>query len=213
MRSLVTVFFLFIGVSTFSQSIDPKFTFNVELALPVALGNPPFNDIMQGLVSVSPYAQYTLPFNMHVGAGVKYSYLTINEFAVPSPRYGGMHTGGAYLKLGWDKFHNDRFATDLGMKIGYNQNYFQSWVVKGVNVLNVNVGAMFFEPTLGLILSANEQNSYRWVIGYGLQTFGFNPTHIGLDEDQGYDLEVYNRPTSYLVVGFGYTHYFKSDKD
>lgn len=195
--------------SASAQKIDPKYTFNVELGLPVSVTNPLFGDVMQGLVNVSPYAQYTFPFNFHIGAGVKYSYFTINEFSVPEIRLGGMHTTGAFLKLGYDKFHSERFATDLGVKVGYNQTFFNSYQSKGVDVVNVQQGSSLIEGTIGFVLSADERNSYRWIIGYGIQGMGFQPSHIGLTSNGGYDPASFNNVTSYLVVGFGYTYYFK----
>ncbi|MCH2223812.1 MAG: hypothetical protein MK066_03505 [Crocinitomicaceae bacterium] len=203
------VFCLCFYTSTVAQKINPKYTFNVELGLPVSVTNPLFGDVMQGLVNVSPYAQYSFPFHFHFGAGVKYSYFTINEFSVPEPRLGGVHSAGGFLKLGWDKFHSDRFATDLGVKMGYNQSFFSSYQSKGVNVVNVQVGSSLIEATVGFVLTSDEQNSYRWIIGYGVQGKGFQPEHIGLSSNGGYDPASFNTVTSYLLVGFGYTHYFK----
>ena len=40
------------------MEIDDSFTF--EIGLPNSFVNKPFKDFMQGLVSVSPYYQYTL---------------------------------------------------------------------------------------------------------------------------------------------------------
>jgi hypothetical protein len=207
------VFGLLIFSSATAQKIDPKYTFNVEIGLPVSVTNPLFGDVMQGLVNVSPYAQYSFPFHFHIGAGIKYSYFTINEFSVPEPRFGGVHSTGGFLKLGWDKFHSDRFATDLGVKVGYNQAFFTSYQSKGINVKNVQVGSSLLEATIGFILSADERNSYRWIIGYGIHGAGFRPDHIGLSSNGGYDPAKFNNVTSYLLVGFGYTYYFKGKNE
>ena len=106
-----------------AQTVTPKTTFNVELCLPVAMTNKPFNDFMQGLVGVSTYGQYSFPFHLNVGGGIRYSYFTINEFSVPSPVFGGVHSGSAFMKVGYDKFHNERFATDFGLKAGYSHTF------------------------------------------------------------------------------------------
>lgn len=214
MKTLTLIILMTIwgGKTALSQEIIPRYSYNIELGLPVAMGNKPFDDIMQGLVSVSTYGQYSFPFHMHLGVGIKYQYLTINEFSVPSPRFGGVHTGAVFGKIGWDKFHTDRFATDIGMKIGYTQNYFATSPEKGKGLSTLQVNAAFVEPTLSLILLANEKNSYRWIIGYGIQGFGFRPQHIGLQSDEGYDPAEFSKPTQYLVVGFGYTYYFRPEK-
>lgn len=195
-----------------AQSLIPKYTFNVELCLPVAMSNKPFNDFMQGLVGVSTYGQYSFPFHLNLGAGIRYSYFTINEFSVPSPVFGGVHSGTAFMKVGWDKFHTDQFATDFGLKVGYSQTFFDTDLNKAAGANPVQVGSSYAEFTTAFILMANESSSYRWVVGYGMQGFGFTPQHIGLSTNGGYDPAKFNRITSYLVVGFGYTYYIGEDK-
>lgn len=213
MKVVFLIFVLFLSVEfSMAQKVSPKYSFNVELTLPQATVNAPFNDIMQGLVSLSTYGQYSFPFHFHIGAGLKYSLFTINEFAVPSPVYGSMQTGAAYLKLGYDKFHNDRFATDWGMKVGYSESMLKSDTLQGDGQVSnkYRVSSPFFEGTLGLILTADEQNSYRLVLGYGVMGFGFKPEMISLKSNEGYNVNNFNKLTQYFIIGFGYTYYFKS---
>ena len=172
------------------------------------MSNKAFDDFMQGLVGVSTYGQYTFPFHLNLGAGIRYSYFTINEFNVPTPVSGGVHSGTVFAKVGWDKFHNERFATDFGLKVGYSQIFFDSDLNKLAGANPVQVGSSFAELTTAFILTANESSSYRWIIGYGMQGFGFSPQDIGLQTNGGYDPANFNTITSYLVVGFGYTYYF-----
>lgn len=210
MKKIYSILLIFIGFSnlTTAQTITEKYTFNVELGLPVAMSNQPFNDFMQGLVGVSTYGQFAFPFGLNLGAGVRYSYFTVNEFSVPSPVYGGIHSGSAFGKVGYGKFHNDRFASDFGLKVGYSQNFFDTDLNKAAGTNPVQLGSSFAEFTAAAILTANENSSYRWVIGYGMQGFGFRPQHIGLQTNGGYDSSKFDTITSYLVVGFGYTYYF-----
>ncbi len=199
-------------ILTFGQVIEPDYTFNVELGLPNSFVNKPFKDIMQGLVSVEPYLEYHFKSNLTTGVGLRYSYFAVNEFKVPIPVYGGMHSGGAFIKVGWNKFHNPRFATDVAIKVGYTQNYF---VTDRNDTLNQNpyqVNAAFVEPTIGFILTADEVSSYRFFISYGFQGFRFRPEMIGLETLAGYDKREYERGSSFLVVGFGYTYYFNQQK-
>jgi hypothetical protein len=210
MKRLLTLIFLSLVLTgTTAQTIEPKHTFNLELGLPNGMTNEPFKDIMQGLVSVAPYYQYAFKNHIIVGAGVRYSYFAINEFKVPVPVYGGMHTGGAFIKAGWEKFHNDHFATDLSMKVGYTQNYFDTDRNDTLGVNPVVNNSFYFEPSIGLILTADEQNSFRFIVAYGIQGFGYKPEMIGLETFGGYDPIDFSKPSSMLIVGFGFTHYFK----
>ena len=202
------------GIDGIAQKITPKYTFNVELGLPVALANEPFQDIMQGLACASLYGQYSFPFHLNIGAGVNYSLFTINEFSVqsPVPVNGQLHTGAAFLKIGWDKFHNDRLATDIGVKVGYSMNFANTDLHEAEGVNPLQIDAILVEPTFGLILAADEKNSYRWNIGYCIQGYGFQPSTIGLESNSDYDITKFNKLTQYLVVGFGYTYYFRDKK-
>jgi len=169
---------------------------------------------MQGLVGVSTYAQYSFPFHLNFGLGGRYSLFTINEFKVPTSVDGSVHSAGGFFKIGYDKFVSDRFAVDFGVRIGY---LFNGSVVREANEEGEIIAnhtnsneSLLVEPTLGLILSADELNSYRFTLGYNVQGYGFNPSFIGVNTNSGWDPAGYSRLTQYLLVGFGYTHYFKS---
>ncbi len=202
--------------NSIAQKIIPKYTFNIELGLPVSIANEPFDQVMQGLVAVSSYGQYTTPFNLNFGIGGRYSLFTINQFKVPVPLDGSVHTAAGFIKVGYDKFLTDRFAIDFGVKVGYSYN------ASSVKELNPegevidryyrNNTAAIIEPGLGLILSADEKSSYRFYIGYTIQGYGFKPDFIGLETNAGWDPGGFNKLTQYLIVGFGYTFYFKNNR-
>ena len=193
-----------------SQLVTPGHTFNVELGLPNGMGNKPFRSIMQGLVNCAPYYQYALPNSLAFGVGLRYTFFDVNEFKTPEPIYGGMHTVGGFVKLSREKFHSDRFGTDLGVKIGYSQNFIVTDLNKelGRNPLSFDAG--FVEPTIGLVLSADEFTSYRLTIGYTFQGFSFDPEQLGTAMDGGWEASELNKVTHFLTIGFGFTYYFKS---
>jgi hypothetical protein len=208
-NKLFISFLLFLVMNTSAQTIEPKHTFNVELGLPNGFVNKPFKNIMQGLVNAELYYQYAFRNQIIIGAGVRYSYFAINEFKVPVPVYGGMHSGGVFLKAGWEKFHTDRFATDLSLKFGYTQNYFDTDRNDSIGGNPLQVNSTYLEPSVSFILTADETSSYRLIIGYGFQGFGYKPSMIGLETFGGYDPKEFDKTTSFLIVGFGFTYYFK----
>jgi hypothetical protein len=165
---------------------------------------------MQGLVNFSTYYQYDFKNHLTAGAGIRYGYFAINEFKVPKPVYGGMHSTGAFLKVGWEKFINDRFAIDLGVKVGYSQHYFDTDRNDSAGLNPIQLNSVYIDPTLGLILTADEVSSYRLFISYAGYGFGFKPSMIGLETFGGYDPAQFDKLTGFLIVGFGYTFYFKS---
>lgn len=199
---------LSIRSATFSQSFEPRHTFNIEVGLPNGFSNPAFKSVMQGLVSLAAYNQFDFKNHLTIGGGLRYSYYAVNEFKVTAPVNGGMHSPGAFLKFGWQKFHNDRFATDMAIRLGYSMHYFDTDQNDTLGVNPLKIGSLFLEPSLGLILMADEQNSFRFFISYALSNFGFKPSFLGLETLGGFDPGSLNKITSALIVGFGYTHYF-----
>ena len=217
MRLILYILIISLSCSfSFSQKITPKYTFNVELGLPVPIANEPFKAVMQGLVGVSAYGQYTTPFHLNFAVGARYSLFTINEFKVLVALDGSIHTAAGFVKVGYDKFITDRFAIDFGVKVGYSLNSSsvkeldpQGEIIARYNESNE---AILVEPSLGLILSADEKNSYRFYIGYNTQGYGFKPGFIGLQSNSAWNPNGFNKLTQYLLIGFGYTYYFKNNK-
>ena len=209
-RKSISYIVFVIGISHYiqAQTISPKYTFNVELGLPVAAANMPFKAIMQGLVTSNVYLQHSFPSHFNLGVGAKYTYFVIDEFSVSEIIQGGIHSSGAFVKFGFDKFYNEQFALDVGIKFGYNENFFVSDINKALGISPVRNGAILIEPTLGLILAADRRNSYRLNIGYTIQNYGFRPTELGLDSNLNYNASELAASTQFFFVGFGYTYYF-----
>lgn len=208
---LIFVFFLHL-YSSRAQSIEFDDSFTIELGLPNSFSNQPFKDIMQGLVCVSPYYQYAFKNGLALGAGGHYSYFAVNEFSLPSAVYGGMHTLVGFLKLSHEKFWGERFGTDFGVKFGYAHTMVKTDALLSQGTLLNVVQSTYLEPVLGLILSSDEANSYRLTIGYPFYGFGFKPWTIGVESEIGYDTDSFSRVSSFLIVGFGYTHYFNGKR-
>ncbi|MDG1148549.1 MAG: hypothetical protein P8N52_09615 [Crocinitomicaceae bacterium] len=205
---LVIVLSCFLSVQLNAQNQNSGYTFNMDIGLPISVGNESFQDIMQGLACTNVYGQYTFPFQLNLGVGVRYSLFTIDEFAISEDNIGQIHLGAAFTNVGYSLFHTDRFATDFGVKVGYSWNYADTDLNNALGLNPVVFESVLVEPTLGLVLFTDKQNSYRWNIGYCIQGYGFRPGTIGLSSNSAYDSAKFDNLTNYFVVGFGYTHYF-----
>lgn len=212
MKRILSHLVIAVSLQVSAQKIEPKFSYNLELGLPNAAVNEPYKDIMQGLVSVAMFGQYSFPFHLNVGAGARYSLFTVNEFSVPDELYGQIHSAGGFVKLGYDKFHTERFATDIGVKIGYGQNIINTDLNDESGVGSVKVNSLFVEPGIGFILSVDQWNSFRLHVGYNIMGYGFRPQLLGLTSDETWDPDDYDKLTQAFVIGFGYTYYFNKDK-
>ena len=195
-----------------AQAIDPDDSFTFELSLPNAMGNKPFQLIMQGLVHANLHYQYALSSGLYAGAGVHYSYFAINEFRVPTKVYGGIHSGAAFLKMGHEKFWSERFGTDIGLRVGAVRSYVVSDQLTAQGITAKEVNSFYIEPNVSLILSSDVNQSFRLSIGLPIYGYSFKPQLIGLESDFGYGPEEYLKNSTFLSVGFGYTYYLNGKK-
>ena len=166
------------------------------------------SNIMQGLVTSNVYLQRSFQSHFNLGFGGKYTYFVIDEFSVSEVIRGGIHSAGAFVKFGYDKFYNDQFAMDFGLKLGYNENFYLSDKNKALGLNPARNSAFLIEPTVGLILSVDRKNSYRLNIGYTIQDYGFQPMQLGMTSNLNFDESQLTVRTQFLFVGFGYTYYF-----
>jgi hypothetical protein len=213
MRNLLNVLVFILIADQAVGQFEPKHTFTVELGMPTPVANASYRKITKGLVAVSPYYQYRLPSSLALGAGLHYQYLQINPLRVPSAEQvsGGIHSLGAFFKVGHEKFHNERFATDVGLKIGYNQTFFKTNFNEALSEKTTGLGAIFAAPILGLILNVDEFSSYRFTLGYCLQGYQFNYQRLGVVTNDG--IIPKGKTTQSFIFGFGFTHYFSKVKN
>lgn len=187
-------------------------SFTIELCLPNASVNNPFRTIMQGLVCVSPIYQYTLKNGLSFGVGVHYSYFSVNQFRINQKVIGGMHSGAAFLKLGYEKFWTPTFGTDIGVKGGMAQSIFITDALKNNGVTYLPITSAYIEPNIGLCLATDVNASFRLTLSYSMYGFGYRPWNIGIDSDLGYSQSELNRTSGFFNIGFGYTRYFNGKK-
>jgi hypothetical protein len=195
-----------------AQNISPKASFHANFGLPVNTANESFKGIMQGLFNSSVHLQYTLENSLCFGLGANYTYFSLNEFKIAEANKGGLLMPSAFVKIGQEKFHSSNFGTDCGVKMGYTMNLFKSDSILVNEGKARQLGSLYVEPTVGFMLTIDENTTIKLAIGYVVQNFGFEPTRMGLASNGAYDPNNFGVPTQYLTIGFGYTHYFKNKK-
>ncbi len=190
--------------------IKPKHSLTIELGLPIGVSNKGFNGFLQGMVNFSPYYHYNFKNNLSLGLGINYNFFWINHVLSPDKEnFGGIHSIGTFVELGYEKFFTDRIGLDFSVKTGYSQLNFYS-----VNNRKLGLGTptkyiTFLEPNFSLIVTANEYSSFRWNIAYAFQNYNFDPTQLGFTDNNEYHSLDYGKSTRFFSFGFGYTYYFK----
>jgi len=224
----VLYFFVFPSFNLFSQEngldvnvynsydgvgeIIPKHTFNFMIGLPTTMVNKSYKDIMKGVVELSPYYQYFLPNSLAFGVGLHYAHFGINDFRVPEPLSGKMHTAGVFIKVGYEKFYFTRFAVDISVKIGSMNQWIDTDLNDKSRGKSYTFSNGYIAPTIGFILSASEHSAYRMTISYAFQDFAFSPRQLGSEMTGKWTSDELSRKSQILTFSLGYTHYFNKEK-
>lgn len=204
------ILILFLLVSCFVSAQDdsqPKGSFQAQLTLPNTASNRAFNDIMQGLVNIHTGYQYTIDNGVSFGAGLKMTYLTINEFKTLDKLQGGILLTGPYGKVGYERFYGD-FGLDLGLKVGYSLNFSSNTNCLEKLGGSYNFDSGFLEPEIGLVLKASDNSSFRLSISHAIYGFEFMPHMFCQENFLGFDDFNLERSSQIFSIGFGYSFYF-----
>lgn len=196
----------------YSQETNKKSSFTVEVAMPPVFSNESFKGVVKPIVYVSPFYQHRVKGSFALGFGVHYTYWQLNQFKVPvsEPVKGGINNLGVFIKPSFEKFYSDLFGLDFGVKVGYSQTYFNTDFNDSLSAGAQMVESLHIAPTVGFIFNNEEEgDAYRFTLGYHIQGISYNPSRLGVSTFSGYDPAKFSNPLGYLVVGFGYTHYFK----
>ncbi|MFN5443781.1 MAG: hypothetical protein ACK48V_06095 [Crocinitomicaceae bacterium] len=219
---LIVSICLFFSLSFFAQDeiediddaiytrINPKHSLTLELGLPIGLSNKGFKGFLQGMVNFSPYYHYNFKNNISVGVGANYNFFWINHVLSPDKNnVGAIHSLGAFIELGYEKFYTDRIGTDFSVKTGYSQLNFYSVNNRDLGLGTPTKNIAFIEPIFSFIITADEFSSFRWNLGYTFQNYIFNPSSLGFTDAKEYSSDDYQKSTQFFSFGFGYTYYFK----
>lgn len=209
MKHLIVPFLLLFFVnSSYSQvDFEPNGSFKVEIGLPNNISNKGFKELMQGLALINSSYQYTFFNTFSVGAGIRYGFFNVKEFKNNIDLKGALHTAGAFLKVGQEKYYGD-FGIDYGIRIGYMMNFFST--NKNKELLGgpfIDHGA-YVEPNIALSLRGSERTAYSLALGYAIHAFKFTPDKVGIDKFTGIKPSKLNSLTSYITIGIGYSYFF-----
>lgn len=201
---------LLVNLELHAQIGNDKLNFTIEAALPSGRANPAFRNYLNGLVSAHPKVEVKFGRQFYAAIGGKYSYYSISEFKVPNKMRGGAHTYGGFIEAGWNKWQTERFALELGLKVGVAQTQFVTDSTRKIGIQRVN--AIFLEPTISFILAADEAVAYRWIVGYDISGYAFKPSHVGIVGNGGFSDNELKKASQTLIVGFGFSYYFKNER-
>ena len=212
-KGLILVFVLCFKLAEAQTYYEPKFSFSVDLGIPAKAKNESFGRVFEGLFNGGITMQYNIFGGITAGAGLKYSFFTLNPFSLNNVQWGAsMHMPAAYLKLGYERFTTDRVSFNISARAGYASLF----AVHSNDSCDVGLEkntmemAFFVEPQFELVLLTDKVSSdgFSLVLGYPFYFNEFGPRYLCMEKFPGYAAEEYVGITSFFSFGFGYRYYF-----
>lgn len=214
-RKLIFIFLMFcLGQQAKSQNYyEPKFSFSVDLGIPAKSKNDSFRQVMQGLFNGGINFQYNIYGGLTAGLGLKYSFFTLNPFALNNAPWGAsFHMPAINAKIGYERFTTERVSFNISAKIGYSGLF----SIHGNDSCEVGLErnpfemAFFVEPQFEIVLLTEKASSdgFSLVLGYPFYFNEFGPRYLCLDKFPNLIAEDYVGITRFFSFGFGYRYYF-----
>ena len=114
------VFFSILTVNA-QNVFEPKGSFAVDVGIPAKGKNSSFGRVFEGLFNGGMTYQYNVFAGITIGAGLKYSFFTLNPFALNNVQWNGvLHIPAAYMKVGYEKFTTERISMSASVRFGYS---------------------------------------------------------------------------------------------
>ncbi|MFD1552335.1 hypothetical protein DNU06_11115 [Putridiphycobacter roseus] len=197
---------------SFAQSVTTKGSLYVDITIPTNERNRAFEQTMEGLFHGSIGYQQNVYKGLTVGAGVNYTYFTMNRFAFNSSiGTGGAHLPAVHLKVGYEKFTTDRVSLYGGLKVGYGSliAMSDSCLLDGGNGRTEH-GSLFVSPQIELnfLTELGSADAFSALIGYSIYFQEYNSSYLCRSTFPGFLPEHSEGLLRFLNFGFGYKYYF-----
>lgn len=188
---------------------DIKPTAQGFIFLPMALGNPVFNDLTAVLGQLDGSFQLPVYKGLGVGAGVNASFFELNDHALsPQVTEGSLSRWLYYGKLNWSAYTGPRTFYELSAKLGQS---IWDWDCSTC-ASNEKQVAFHWGLSAAYFVHATDNLAFGLSLGYEADGSSFGPEVVGLDHFPGRT----DTGASYhfLTIGLGFsTGFAKSDTE
>jgi hypothetical protein len=209
--TLLLTFVLHTVAPAQSKEFVPKGSFGFDMTVPTRAQNPALQRIMQGLYNGGVDYQYNFFKGIKAGVGLKYSFFTLNSFAFNNADISGSyHMPGAYVRLGYEKFTNDRVSLSASVRSGYSFLLSVNDSCRAVNGGPHVEQSLFVEPEVEILVLLDEvsPHAFSFVVSYSIYFDEFEVKELCMQDVPNVLPEDFSGITRFLSIGFGYRYYF-----
>jgi len=193
---------------------ESLFAIRFSTTLPTPVSNAVFRAKFRGIYELNLSFNLRLATNFFGGFGFKNGLLGLNS--IPNPltttsKYFDlntkMHMNTGYLKIGYNKFHNENVFSTFAVNIGYNRSMFTNVVnPKNETNLNMDYSSMLIEPEYSINFAVEENFSIGIFVSYNYMPTIFNPSNIALQDVTS--LTGLNQTHATGIINFGFGFYY-----
>ena len=218
MKIVFSIAFCLIGLISYTQNFAQtvnRQSAQIDFRLPTPTGNNGFFKTVDGVADVNLNYNYPILKNVYIGVGGKMAIMQVNDFktglnSVINAKYNAISANGI---LGYKKQYNDKFYLDYALRIGYAWTTYTSLYNASNTKLQNTHSDLFFEPSIGGYLFANENVAYGMILGYAIKMDQFHYSKYGIPTIlPGFQESQFEGITQYFTVGFGVQAYFGKKK-
>ncbi|HQY79381.1 MAG: hypothetical protein IPP95_02335 [Flavobacteriales bacterium] len=188
---------------------DVKPTVQGILFLPVALGNPIFDNLTAVLGQVEGSFQLPVYKGFGAGVGVNATWYELNEFGLSSqvPTDGDVRRMLYFAKLNWTRYTGNSTFLEFSTKLGQST---WAWNCRSCTE-NERQSGFHWGLNAAWSVHATDNLAFGLSLGYEQDATRFSPGVIGLDRFPGRTDT--GAPYHFLTVGLGFSTSFRKLKD
>jgi len=192
---------------------ESLFSVRFSTTLPIPVSNAVLRTKFRGIYEMNLSFNIRLSNNFFSGFGFKTGLLGLNGIANPStnlPLNTKMQLYTGYLKIGYNKFHNENVFSTFSLNLGYNSSFFMGVYNDKSPIIDKTFTSVLIEPEYSLNLAVQETFSIGIFLSYNYMPTIFNPANIALQDVTS--LSGLKTGSSTGIINFGFGFYFGMGK-
>jgi hypothetical protein len=187
---------------------ESLFSIRFSTTLPAPVSNAVLRTKFRGIYEMNFSFNMRLANNFFAGFGFKDGLLGVDG-NVPNPKTNlalntkmQMYTG--YLKVGFNKYHNENVFSTFACNIGYNSSFFTNVVNINSPVIDKTFASVLVEPEYSINFAVEDNFSIGIFVSYNYMPTSFNPANIAFQDVTSIAGLKTSGSTGIINFGFGF---------
>lgn len=170
--------------------------------VPNVISSSGFRYSFKGIYEVNAALTMRVAQGINLGVGFKQALISTQERIQGLDTRMQLYTG--YFKFCYNRPHNDRSYSSIGLNIGYNNSFFTHLVPIVSPIISKEYTSVVFEPEYSINFAVEESFSIGIFVSYTYMTTPFTATNIALQDYSVKTTAGANQGVGILNIGFNF---------